>query len=320
MLRVALTLLLFATVSAKAAGYQQIMAPDPGHDPIEIGLWYPSPAPASDQPIELSTQSVAPNGAMSPGAHPMIVISHGQAGSLAGHYDTALALADAGYVVVAPTHTGDNWHDQSGVLNIIDRPRQIIQVIDFMLTGWPGHASIDPQRIGMFGFSAGGFTTLVNIGGRPDLSKTGPYCATHAAEYTCKLVAANGGPSKLTPATDGLHDTRIKAAVVAAPAVAYAFLPDGLRDVTIPVQLWRADADRVLPPPEYADAIDKALTPPPDFQTVPDAGHFDFLAPCSEALAARVPVICQERPGFDRAAFHRRLNATIVAFFNKNLQ
>ena len=86
-----------------------------------------------------------------------------------------------------------------------------------MLAGWPGHASIDPQRIGMFGFSAGGFTTLVDIGGRPDLSKTGPYCAAHAAEFTCTLVAAHGGPSKMAPATDGLHDTRIKAAVGGCP-------------------------------------------------------------------------------------------------------
>jgi predicted dienelactone hydrolase len=52
---------------------------------------------------------------------------------------------------------------------------------------------------------------------------------------------------------------------------------------------------------------------------VPDAGHFDFLAPCSDALARAVPPICEDPPGFDRAAFHQRLNASVVAFFNRAL-
>ena len=300
---------------ARAAGFQEVTAPDPGHPAIQVGIWYPSDAATSELPIELSNQVAARGGAVAGGSHPMVVISHGQSGSYASHYDTALALAAAGYIVVAPTHTGDNWRDQSGVLNIMDRPRQISRVIDYMLGGWPGRASIDPARIGMFGFSAGGFTALVTVGGRPDLRKVTPYCAAHQQQYTCTLVA--GHPS--SPLVDPVADPRIKAAVVAAPAVGFAFMPDGLRAVTVPVQLWRADLDHVLPPADYADAVRAALPTPPDFQTAPGADHFDFLAPCSPALASAVPVICQEIGGFDRAGFHVRLNALIVAFFNQAL-
>jgi predicted dienelactone hydrolase len=121
-------------------------------------------------------------------------------------------------------------------------------------------------------------------------------------------------------APSNVHDARIKAIVVAAPAVAYAFMPDGLRAVTVPVQLWRADADQLLPAPDYADAVRTALPSPPDFQTVPGAGHFDFLTPCSDALARVAPVICQDPPDFNRAAFHQRFNASMVAFFNKTLK
>ena len=55
---------------------------------------------------------------------PLVLISHGTAGSEASHYDTALALADAGFVVAALTHTGDNYMDQSYVgnrKNLMDR-------------------------------------------------------------------------------------------------------------------------------------------------------------------------------------------------------
>ena len=37
---------------------------------------------------------------------------------------------------------------------------------------------------------------------------------------------------------------------------------------------------------------------------VPNADHYDFLAPCSPLMAQRVPDVCAERPGFDRTAFH----------------
>jgi predicted dienelactone hydrolase len=314
-IRAVFVLMLLASVTARAAGFHAGQAPDPGHPSIEIGIWYPSDAPVTDQRLELSQQAVAVDGPVAGGRHGLIVISHGTGGSYAGHYDTALALAAAGYVVVALTHTGDNWRDQSGVMNIMDRPRQVSRVIDFMLSGWSGASSIDPARIGMFGFSAGGFTTLVDIGGRPDLQKVGPFCADHAAQFTCKLVAAHRNEVGVAPVPD--RDSRIKAAVVAAPALGFVFGADGLRGVTVPVQLWRADADQILPAPDYADAVRAALPSPPEFQTVPNAGHFDFLAPCSEALAHQVPVICQEAPGFDRAAFHSRMNAAIVAFFGR---
>ncbi len=315
-------MLFLQLASAEAAGFQRVTAPDAGAAPIEIGIWYPSDAAASSQPLELFRQTVAVDGALAGLRHPLIVMSHGTGGSFAGHYDTALALADAGFVVVALTHTGDNWRDQSQVLKIMDRPRQVSRVLDYMLTDWPDHAGIDPARIGMFGFSAGGFTTLVMIGGRPDFSLVGPHCSEHPQEYTCTLIAGRpvGTPSAPGPMSAALHDIRIKAAVVAAPALGFSFAPEGLADVKAPVQLWRADDDQVLPAPWYADAVRRALPIAPDFQTAPGAGHFDFLAPCSDALAAMVKVICTSAPGFDRADFHRRLNGSIVAFFQRTLK
>jgi hypothetical protein len=50
-----------------AAGFQDIWAPDPGHPAIENGIWYPSDAPISDQPLELFYQAVARDGWSRPG-------------------------------------------------------------------------------------------------------------------------------------------------------------------------------------------------------------------------------------------------------------
>ena len=71
--------------------------------------------------------------------------------------------------------------------------------------------------------------------------------------------------------------------------------------------------------PQNSALTANSLPGKPDIRTVP-AGHFAFLPPCSPQLATAVPRICTDVPaGFDRAAFHRDFNASIVRFFRDHL-
>ena len=319
---VALTLALIGAC-AHAAGFQHGFAADPDGKPLEIGIWYPSSAAVLPVAMGPTTMSVAVKGPVQGQALPLVLISHGTGGSFLGHFDTAMALADAGFVVAAVTHTGDNYADQSRAVDIMDRPRQISRVINHLLASWDGRAAIDPARVGMFGFSAGGFTTLASIGGVPDFSKIEPVCRQYPGDFACQLLAKNGGSNVSPPAASAIAnaaDPRIKAAVVAAPALGFSFAPDGLKNVKVPVQLWRAEDDAILPHPRYAEAVRLALPQAPEYHLVPKAGHFDFLAPCSSALASIAPPICTSAPGFDRVEFHARFNAAVVGFFSKALR
>jgi len=311
-----------AGTCVQAAGFQRGYAADPDGKPLEIGIWYPSQATVQPVAMGPTTMNVAVNGVAQGKALPLVVISHGYSGSFLVHFDTAIALADAGFVVVAVTHTGDNYADQSRSADVMDRPRQISRVIDHMLSTWDGHAMIDPARIGMFGYSAGGFTTLVDIGGIPDFSKVGPECRQYPGDFVCQLVARSGGNLglPLTSRTDRAADPRIKAAVVAAPALGFTFSPDGLKNVKIPVQLWRAENDVMLPHPRYAEAVKLALPQAADYHVVSNAGHYDFLAPCGAALASIAPNICSSAVGFDRTAFHASFNSAVVSFLTKTLK
>jgi predicted dienelactone hydrolase len=58
----------------------------------------------------------------------------------------------------------------------------------------------------------------------------------------------------------------------------------------------------------------------PEYHVVKDAGHLDFLAPCSAALAQVAPAICTSAPGFDRVAFHRDFDRSVVGFFAGTLR
>jgi predicted dienelactone hydrolase len=311
--------LILATAPALAVGFEQAIVPDSDGPALETGIWYPSDAPASSHQLGLYAQTVAAGGAVAGSGLPLIVMSHGTGGSFDGHYDTALALAEAGFVVAAVTHTGDNYRDHSTFTRVENRPRHIKALIDYMLSSWPRRDRLDPARIGIFGFSAGGFTALVAIGGVPDLSRTPSYCAAHPDEWTCRRIRESGAALSSAPAAF-IHDPRISAAVIAAPAIGYSFTPEGLAGIKSPIQLWRGDSDEILPHPRHDQNVYDGLPTKPEYHVVPNAGHFAFLAPCPPALANIAPEICHDPAGFDRAAFHLEFNPAVVAFFKMKLR
>jgi hypothetical protein len=121
---------LLGATPAVSAGFEQVVVPDPGGAPLDAGIWYPSDAPALPQRLGLFEQTVAAGGAIAGRGLSLILMSHGSGGSFEGHYDTALALAEAGFVVAAVTHSGDNYRDQSAFAHVENRPRHLL---DYML-------------------------------------------------------------------------------------------------------------------------------------------------------------------------------------------
>lgn len=313
---VALMTLAGAASAAPSVGYQYARFPGPDGRVIELSIWYPSDAPATLQPFGPFEQTVAKNGAVAGTALPLVVISHGTGGSFGGHYDTAQALARSGFVVAALSHAGDNFQDRGDSFtwrNFVERPRQLSATMDYMLTAWGERGRVDAARIGVFGHSAGGFTALASVGGIPEIARGAAFCREHPDDWGCERARAKNvrfGSETATPPT-WTTDRRIKAIAIAAPAVGPMFSPESLARITVPVQLWEAQNDRIV----SNGIVGPGLAKPPELHVVPNAGHFDFLAPCGPALAARIPEICESRPGFDRAAFHEEFNREITVFF-----
>ena len=285
-------------------------------DGTKVGIWYPASGSAQRKRLGLYEQDVVPDAAVLGARHGLVVISHGSGGHFAGHLDTAIALARAGFIVAALTHSGDNWQDRSKATQLERRPQDLSAVVTYMLDVWPSHTRIDVKKIGAFGFSAGGFTVLAAVGARPDFTTIAPHCTAHPAFFDCTLMRQN--PQNERPLWTDKKDARIKAIVVAAPALGFTFTKAALAPVTLPVQLWRAANDQVLPAPLYADAVKAALPKPPEYYDVAGAGHFDFLAPCVDPK--QNPQICSSDAAFDRAAFHTLFNQNIVRFFRRHLR
>ena len=300
---------------ADAAGLQRIDVPASGVlPPLKGAVWYPSDAPPSELKLGSFVLSVATNGAIAGDKLPLVVISHGRGADYLGHYDTAEALADAGFVVVTINHPGDTAMDKSRTDDpsvFIERPADVKRTIDFMLGPWSGAAKIDPGRIGLYGFSRGGYTGLVAIGANLSRSKVLRLCEGDDSPI-CDQVR-KGAPPEL------VHDPRVRAAVIADP-LAIFFGAESFRNVSAPVQLWSSERGGDGVTPESVADVAAWLPTAREFYVVAKSQHFDFLPACPAELAERVPRICVDDPPFDRAAFHKDFNAAVVAFFRKHLK
>jgi predicted dienelactone hydrolase len=309
------TLFLTAAV-AQAAGLRFIEAPaGPDGPALKGAMW--SPCPAAPGEIDLGDVTLPGVKHCPIAGHklPLVVISHGRGGSFVGHHDIAETLADAGFVAAAINHPGDTASDMSrsdDLSVLIERPSDIKQLIDFMIGASPAAPNIDPDRIGFFGFSRGGYTGLVLLGANPDWTLASTFCE-QSLIHICEQIRRKEFPAQ--PLT---HDSRIKAAVIVDP-LALIFSADGLQGIKVPIQLWRSERGGDGVTPDMVAAVDTGLPIKHEYHVVPNSGHFAFLAPCPPALAKARPELCADAPGFDRSAFHQQFDAAVLAFFRAQL-
>ena len=308
--------LCLATTLAHGAGLRAIEIPaDPEGPALTGAMWYYCSLPPGLVEIDKFTLPGVKDCPMAGGKLPLIVVSHGRKGVFVGHLDTAEVLADAGFIVAAINHPGDNASDlsQTDDLSVyVERPNDIKRLTDFMIASSALAANVDRERIGLFGFSRGGYTGLVVIGANPDWDSVTAFCRQSTA-HTCQQILRKEYPAQ--PLT---HDPRFKAAVIADP-LTLAFSPASFAAIKIPVQLWASEFGGDGVAPHSAVIVEENLASIHEYHVVPNAGHFAFLAPCPPALAARAPAICVDAAGFDRVAFHRQFDADVLEFFQTKL-
>jgi dienelactone hydrolase len=128
-----------------------------------------------------------------------VILSHGSGGSDLVHWDTAIALAEAGFIAAAALHPRNNFHegihdDQRIVLD--GRPRQLSAIIDALLAQQAWSSRINFKKIAAFGFSAGGYTVLAALGTlEPSTTASGtPRKTLTAASSTARGARRGPGP------------------------------------------------------------------------------------------------------------------------------
>ncbi|MDR1685343.1 MAG: hypothetical protein LBR82_02680 [Desulfovibrio sp.] len=161
---------------------------------FDFSVWYPARTTMTAGVTDGRLTEAGKRGRIIPGFYPLLLLSHDTAGSRFEHNDLATALASAGMLVAAPTHSGDNRNAGESIFTaelLRDRPRNLLRALETVL-GTPEFAPYaDESRIGLLGVGFGAITVFQLLGLSPDFSLLDGYCGTQRREDGfCELWTA----------------------------------------------------------------------------------------------------------------------------------
>lgn len=313
-----------------------------GPRPLATAVWYPAPAGTPEAPWRISFFKAGKNAINAPLAEsqkkwPLIVISHGTGGSAATMAWLAEKLAAHGYLVAAVNHHGNTGYEAKSRLEGFavwwDRPKDLSVLIDRLLADRRFAPLIDVNRIGVAGFSIGGYTALAAVGARISHDQWQGFCATHAADSNCKLppeakftdadlrhMLANDQRVKnaISESGESFLDSRIKAAFVISPALGPVLTKTSLAAIHVPVHMVVGSRDDQTIPDLNARPIAAAM-PMARLDELPNVTHYTFLPTCTLLGRCVASQYCVDPKGVDRDATHEEVGTAALNFFDSAL-
>jgi predicted dienelactone hydrolase len=308
---------------------------------LRITVWYPAADSATEEPLLVGPHdkplfdagNAAADAPFDTKRHPVLLVSHGFGGSARMMAWFGTAMARAGYVVIAVDHPGNNGMDTmtaAGAALWWERPEDLRAALGAIGKDPSIEPHLDLGRVGAAGFSAGGFTSLVEAGARIDVARFDRFCKTTPKDPIClpqkealELDASKRSAVFATPemaamekhAGDDHSIAQVRAVFAIAPGLVQALDPDSLRHMRAPVEIVLGDADPVAPPATNGLVAAK-LIPGATLKVLPRVGHYDFLATCTDAGRALV-ALCADTVSQD--ATHKQAIDAATAFFARTL-
>lgn len=263
---------------------------------------------------------------------PLVLLSHGTGGSGAQLSWLGEALVNAGFLVAAVNHHGNTAAEAAfrpaGFVLPGERVRDLAAVIEQMSADPQLGSRIDPARIGAAGFSLGGYTVLAATGALAlDFAGWRERCRHRPRHPGCQLPPEADFTLAEVEALQA-EDAQFRAAVersgamtevrsiraVYAMAPALVSLVDEPGDLNVPTRIMLAQHDAQVPHDEAAGFVVQHW-PRAELVTLPGAGHYAFLAPCTLRSRWVVSSLCRDAGGLDRAAVHRDIAGDAAEFF-----
>jgi predicted dienelactone hydrolase len=345
-------ILLFAAgnIHAMPAGETRRVAADPTaslrdseHRPeVRVTVWYPAAPGAAEHPVAIGPPdnplfevgSVAPDATFAPGAdrRPVILLSHGFGGSARIMGWFGIALARDGYIVVAVDHPGNTGADKMTIAGAVlywDRAEDLRVALKVAEQDPFVGPHMDPSRVGVAGFSAGGFTALVAAGARPDPDHLARFCSSNPDDGICRpqqefafstqdaidLLHRPEIQAEAAHATASHAISEVRAAFAMAPGLVQALQPASLENIRLPVEIILGDADTVAPPSTNG-LIAARIVPNASLIRLPGVGHYDFLSTCTQSGRA---TLARCKVSVPQETTHRQAIEAAETFFGRTL-
>lgn len=297
--------------------------------PIAASIWYPAAnatyrAPIGDGPIFDPTFAfIGP--AIAEGEHPLVLLSHGSGGNADSLGWLTSGLVANGAMVLAVNHPGSISGDSSPrrSVDLEARANDLTAALDMILADPAFAPFVNPDQIGVVGFSLGGATALGLAGVRFDGAAQDTNCSTGPEAADCVFFRLGGVRFADYPGFDAdARDPRISQAVIVDPGFGGAVDPESLQDALAGITLINlGDVDRLGAADVGPDgnALANRL-PDASYVEIAPANHFTFLGTCKPRATALLEEeqddpICTDPEGTDRAAVHVQLIKAIAFGF-----
>lgn len=289
--------------------------------PIAVSIWYPAANPTyrasvGDGPIFDPTFAfIGP--AIAEGQHPLVLLSHGSGGNADSLGWLTSGLVANGAIVLAVNHPGSTSGDSSPrrSVDLEARANDLTAALDMILAGPAFAPFLDPERIGVVGFSLGGATALGLAGVRFDGATQDINCSTYPEAADCTFFGLGDVRFAHYPGFEAdARDPRISRAVIVDPGFGGATDPTTLQGALVGMTLINlGDADRLGAADVGPDGNDLAnRLPDASYVEIAPANHFTFLGTCKPRAAELLEEeqddpICTDPDGTDRATVHVQL-------------
>ncbi|WP_086929735.1 alpha/beta hydrolase family protein [Agarilytica rhodophyticola] len=312
-----------------------------GPRPITSHIFYPTKAEnvepvmlgEPDEPLFNAGNAVWGAKPVNKIALPLVIMSHGTGGSALQMLWLAEHLVKHGYLVIGVNHHGNTaiepkkyaeayklwWErtlDLSVVLNELSQHRL-----------WSGY--IDNDKIGVVGFSLGGYTAISAIGGITDKTLFAKFCQSPKRDFTCdaqlefssidkefkKVKDTARVKESMLRQGDSFKISAIKAAFVLAPAVAQSITEKSLQNIIIPVRVVVGSNDKVAPALSNAKRV-SSLIKAAKYSEIDKVGHYTFLSNCTSLGKKYLSELCLDHKDIVREDVHQRIGKDAVEFFD----
>jgi len=334
---ISMTVMPQVSAAAYEAGVQRIVvsSDERGID-LDVTVWYP--ASSGGEPVVLGENvffegtEAMQDAPISAGQFPLILLSHGA--GLGGRAEAmswiAKPLAEAGFIVAAPTHPGNTGPDRSAAetMKLWLRPTDLSVTLDAIKSDTTLQSSVHAEKVGALGLSMGGNTALLIAGARLDPDLLASYCDTTDLNASlCEWVQLSGvdlhAIDKDAAGRDN-KDERIQFVMAIDPAPADIFATETFSGISVPIALVNLGKEGEIPATLQASTIADAI-PGAHYEVIENSSHSSMFGICKLGAAEIAKEegiedpICTDGSGRSRNAIHEQLIDMVVKAFNREL-
>ena len=305
--------------AASAVGFREMSSDD-----VTFGIWYPSDEQPASQRLGPFEVEVARDAPIRDGEHDIVLFSHGYGGLFRNHYWTTHALADAGFVVIAPQHEADYLVGGHKTVQALDhRYLELSKALNAVLESSEFGLHVDRQRVHGLGYSLGGATILLASGAgfdsqrfirhcRDNLASDPEFCDDPGMVY--RLIQSFRYDVQLRTSPDPFRNP----ALVTGNVILVAPVFQGI-DPTPPLSMSRltvfaVDGDTIAKPQFHARPLYNSIfkVVPSEYRSI-SGHHYAFISPFPKRVTDRENILVAKDPdGFDRSEFLDSITTQII--------